>query len=98
MRPLLFALIVLCSTPLAVAAAPGQARWGTQAQDQPRYDERQLSVEQAAHIAQRRVGGRVLAAEREQVGDRSVVRVKLLTREGVVRVVVVDAATGQVLR
>ena len=97
MRGLLLVLALLGSGTLA--AAPPFERGGSRplspAIAQP-VAERLLSVEQAARIAQRAVGGRVLAAEPGTDGDRRVVRVKLLTREGVVRIVTVDAVTGQV--
>lgn len=97
MRGLLLLLALLASG--TSAAAPPVDRggsWPLPTVSAQRVAERLLSVEQAARIAQRAVGGRVLAAEPGAEGDRRVVRVKLLTREGVVRVVIVDAVTGQV--
>lgn len=94
MRGLLFAIALVCSVPVSAGPYFGAA-------DRPgnpglqRVAERQISVQQAAQIAQRTVGGRVLAAEPDNLGGRPVVRVKLLTRDGVVRVVVVDATTGR---
>ena len=94
MRGLLFVVALVCSVPVAAGPHFGAADSSATPSLQ-RVAERQLSVEQAAQIAQRAVGGRVLAAEPGSVGGRPVVRVKLLTRNGVVRVVVVDAVTGQ---
>lgn len=96
MRGLLFALALaggiagLASPPLW-AAAPVTAA----ARLLPVAD-RQISVDQAARIAQQAVGGRVLAAEPANLGGQPVVRVKVLTPDGVVRIVIVDAATGRV--
>lgn len=56
-----------------------------------------VSRDDAAAVAQRASGGRVLAVERAQAGGRPVWRVKVLTPRGDVRVVLVDAATGRTL-
>jgi len=53
--------------------------------------QRHITAEEAVAIVQRETGGRVLDV-RDQ-GDRY--RVKVLTRNGEVRVVYVDAATGR---
>ncbi len=53
--------------------------------------------DEAAAIAQRTTAGRVLAVERADAGGKPAWRVKVLTGNGDVRVVVVDAATGRVL-
>lgn len=53
-----------------------------------------VSREQAATIAQRSAQGRVLAVERAETQGRPVWRVKLVTASGEVRVILVDAATG----
>lgn len=96
MRGLLLALVLICGAPAWAAPHIGAAGgWGQQPGLQ-RTAEGRMSVEQAARIAQRAVGGRVLAAEPAVMSGRDVVRVKLLTRDGVVRVVIVDAATGRV--
>nr|WP_242528856.1 PepSY domain-containing protein [Ramlibacter ginsenosidimutans] len=51
--------------------------------------------DEAAAVAQRETGGRVLAVERSDAGGRAVWRVKVVTPSGEVRVVLVDATTGQ---
>lgn len=56
-----------------------------------------VSRDDAAAVAQRASGGRVLAVERAQAGGKPVWRVKVLTPRGDVRVVLVDAATGRTL-
>lgn len=53
--------------------------------------------EEAAAVAQRVASGRVLAVERAEVDRKPVWRVKILTAQGEVRVVVVDAASGRVV-
>ena len=57
-----------------------------------------IGRDEAAEAAQRASGGRVLAVERAQAGERPVWRVKVLTPSGEVRVILVDAATGRTLR
>ncbi len=96
MRGLLFVMIVM-SAGAAYAAPHGAALRSLSAPPALQHvADRQISVGDAARIAQREVGGRVLAAERATDGGRPVVRVKLLTPRGVVRVITVDAITGRV--
>jgi len=54
-----------------------------------------LTLSEAADLVQKRTGGRILSAQalREQGRDRY--RIKVLTPQGEVRVVLVDAATGR---
>lgn len=54
-----------------------------------------VSRDDAAATAQRATGGRVLAVERADTGNRPVWRVKVLTPRGDVRVILVDVATGR---
>ncbi len=49
----------------------------------------------AAAVAQKVSGGRVLSVEKSQAGNRPVWRVKVVTAAGEVRVVLIDAATGR---
>jgi len=53
------------------------------------------SRDDAAATAQRMTGGRVLSVERIRQGDREVWRVKVVTPQGEMRVIVVDVETGQ---
>lgn len=53
------------------------------------------SRDDAAAIAQRMTGGRVLSVERIRQGDREMWRVKVVTPQGEMRVIVVDVETGQ---
>ncbi|HSC65922.1 MAG TPA: PepSY domain-containing protein [Caldimonas sp.] len=53
--------------------------------------------DEAAAVAQRAASGRVLAVERAEVDRRPVWRVKILTAQGEVRVVIVDVASGRVV-
>ena len=71
---------LLCALLLALAGLPAWA---------------DVSRDEAATVAQRETGGRVLAVERSDAGGRAVWRVKVVTPRGEVRVVLVDAATGR---
>lgn len=51
----------------------------------------------AASIAQRTSGGRVLSVERAEHDGRQVWRVKVVTPQGEVRVIYIDAASGRTL-
>lgn len=54
-----------------------------------------VSRDDAAAIAQRMSNGRVLSVDKAQSGNRVVWRVKVLTGKGEVRVILIDAASGQ---
>jgi uncharacterized membrane protein YkoI len=56
-----------------------------------------VSADQAAALAQQSVAGRVLAVEKVNASGREVFRVKLLTANGEVKVILIDAETGQKL-
>ncbi|MDE2081666.1 MAG: PepSY domain-containing protein [Burkholderiales bacterium] len=57
-----------------------------------------VSRDEAAAAAQRVASGRVLAVERAEVDHRPVWRVKILSAQGEVRIVVVDVASGRIVR
>ncbi|MDQ6685034.1 MAG: PepSY domain-containing protein [Pseudomonadota bacterium] len=57
----------------------------------------EVSRDQAAAAAQRVASGRVLSIERVEADRRPVWRVKVLTAEGEVRVILIDAASGRVV-
>jgi uncharacterized membrane protein YkoI len=54
-----------------------------------------ISRDQAAVAAQRLSNGRVLSVEKIDAGGRAVWRVKVITGQGDVRVILIDAATGR---
>ncbi len=56
-----------------------------------------VSRNDAAAIAQKMTDGRVLAVEQAQRDGRRVWRVKVLTPQGEVRVVLIDVASGRAL-
>lgn len=53
-----------------------------------------IDVDEAADMVRRQTGGRILAAQTVRDGGRPSYRIKVLTREGEVRIVFVDALTG----
>lgn len=53
-----------------------------------------LSLNDATELVQKRTGGRVLAAQEVREQGRAMYRIKVLTRQGEVRIVLVDAETG----
>jgi len=55
------------------------------------------SRDDAVAAAVRAAGGRVLSVDRTQSGGRAVWRVKLLTAQGEVKVILVDVASGRVV-
>lgn len=73
-------LIQLLCAALLVLAAPA---WAS------------VSRDEAAAIAQRANGGRVLSIERAEADGRAVWRVKVVTSQGEVRVILVDVASGR---
>lgn len=56
-----------------------------------------VSRDEAAAAAQRMSGGRVLSVEKSESARRPVWRVKVVTAQGEVRVILIDAASGQPL-
>ena len=57
----------------------------------------EVGRDEAAAVATRVASGRVLAVEKAEAGGKPAWRVKILTAQGEVRVVVVDAASGRVV-
>ncbi len=56
-----------------------------------------VSRDDAAAVAQRASGGRVLSVDSTQSGGRPVWRVKVVTPQGGVRVILIDVASGRTL-
>jgi len=59
-----------------------------------RGDDAGISLDQAVQQVRRETGGRVLSADRITQGGRVAYRIKVLTPSGHVRVVVIDAQSG----
>jgi uncharacterized membrane protein YkoI len=88
---MLLALMCTLFQPMAHAVdiEPGQVKWQLAAR------QGQLSLSDAADLVQRRTGGRVLSAQAVREQGRELYRIKVLTPQGEVRVVLVDPATGR---
>jgi len=56
-----------------------------------------IGRDEAAAAAQRVAAGRVLSVDKTEADHRPVWRVKVLTSQGQVRVILVDAASGRVV-
>lgn len=56
-----------------------------------------VSRDDAAALAQRASGGRVLSVDMTQSADRPAWRVKVVTAQGEVRVILIDVASGRTL-
>ena len=56
-----------------------------------------ISRDEAAAAAQRVATGRVLSVDKTEADRRAVWRVKVLTAQGEVRVILIDAASGRVV-
>jgi uncharacterized membrane protein YkoI len=82
MRRTMKTLVKLVCALLMVSAAPAWA---------------DISRDEAAAAAQRLSEGRVLSVEKTESGRRPVWRVKILTAQGEVRVILIDAASGRAL-
>lgn len=54
----------------------------------------QISARVAARVVRQATGGRVLAVNRIQTNQGPAYRVKVLTRDGRIRIMLVDAASG----
>ena len=54
-----------------------------------------IGRDEAAAAAQRVAAGRVLSVEKTESGSRPVWRVKILTAQGEVRVILIDAVSGR---
>ena len=57
----------------------------------------EVSRDDAATVAQQVSGGRVLAVEKTEREGRPIWRVKVLTPQGEVKVILIDAASGRTL-
>ena len=86
-----FALLFTWMLPAAHVNAIelGQVQWQMAAKQGA------LSLSDAADLVQQRTGGRILSAQSVHEQGRELYRIKVLTRQGEVRIVLVDAATGR---
>tara|TARA_R110001599_G_scaffold133297_1_gene310750 strand:+ start:137 stop:418 length:282 start_codon:yes stop_codon:yes gene_type:complete len=57
-----------------------------------------ISADQAANIAKQGTDAKVLKISKRTGGHRDIYQVKLLTRKGHVRLILVDARTGEIVQ
>ena len=85
---------------LTLAASPGaNASSYSDVVTQPYWQlakKNELSLDQAAAKVRKKTGGRVLAARSQNRNGRTVHRIKVLMPSGHVKIVRVDAATGEI--
>jgi len=89
---MLMALTAAQAQASSVAAESSRGFWLLAASDK----RASLSLNDATELVQKRTGGRVLAAQEVREQGRAMYRVKIITPQGEVRIVLVDAQTGSV--
>ena len=93
--------LIICGSVILLAARPLVAaafdyRDLTNQFAHPAYSESEgVSLDEAISRARRQSDGKVLAAETVRVGGRNVHRIKILTSDGRVKRVQIDADTGR---
>ena len=93
--------LIICGLMLLLAAAPRVAapidyRDITNQLAHPAYSEKQgISLDEAIARARRQSDGKILSAETVRDGGRNVHRIKILTRDGRVKRMQYDAASGR---
>lgn len=89
-------ILLLCAAPASHARGSDVegARGRQVAADSDRQGDTSLS--EAAKRVQKSTGGRVVSAQTVQEDGRRLHRIKVLTQQGEVRIVYVDAATGNI--
>lgn len=95
-------LFMLLAGPAGAAPkqAPGDTYGSVLAPDAPRYRalaREGVSLDEAASMVRRQTGGRIIKASSRRSNGRTVHYIRVLTRDGRVFTVRVDAATGRVL-
>mgnify|MGYP003571967938 FL=1 len=86
--------IALCT---AITSQPVMAAAPLDARLQLAANQANLSPRDAAAIAQRQLNGRVLGVNRSDAGGRPTYRVKILSPQGDVRTITIDATSGAVI-
>lgn len=88
--PVLIATLMLALAPLQTSFARSQPVTVQQAQSSP------LSLDEAATMVQRRVGGRVLSAEAKQSNGNTYYQIRVLVKKGQIKVYRVDPESGRI--
>jgi uncharacterized membrane protein YkoI len=87
-------MIALLGLTVLAPAASAQQLVDPRPREDRLIDARGVSLDQAVQMAQRRYGARAVKAETVSQGDRRVHRIRLMSHEGKVWHVHVDAQTG----
>jgi len=97
---LIWSLALLALLPLRVQSVvagmiqePGQRMILAEAD---RRQQRRISMNEAVELVQSQTGGRVIQAQETRSDGRDIYRIKVLTRQGEVRIVHVNAETGAI--
>jgi uncharacterized membrane protein YkoI len=99
LQALFMAATLLATLPQSAQAERDNRRGEERERDRrPEKEEprREMSLDQAVKMVQKRYNARVVSAETRRQNDRTVYRLKLLNKDGKVWTVTVDAATGTV--
>ncbi len=75
---------------------PGYRERSDPRDDSPGEKRREISLNEAVQMVQRRYNARVVRAESLRDGDRTIYRLRLLSQDGRVWTVTVDASSGAV--
>lgn len=95
-RRLMTCVLMLLLVVAPRVAAPIDFRGITNQFAHPAYSENQgISLDEAIARARQESDGKILSAETVRDGDRNVHRIKILTRDGRVKRVQYDAASGR---
>ncbi len=96
MRRTKFVTCLFAALLLSVALAPAQARRDARPDRHETRRQDGLSLDEAVARARRDTGGRVLSAQAREDRGRTTYRIKVLLPNGAVRVISVDAASGEI--
>lgn len=97
-RWMIFSLALLALLPMRMpgAFAGGAPDLHMMLAEADQRGQRRITMSEAFEIVQRQTGGRVIQAQDARSEGRNAYRIKVLTRQGEVRVVYVNAETGAI--
>lgn len=90
------ALLALLPMRMPIANAGGAPGLHMMLAEADQRGQRRITMSEAFEIVQRQTGGRVIQAQDARSEGRNAYRIKVLTRQGEVRVVYVNAETGAI--
>ena len=95
MRRVKFMTCLLAALLLSVALAPAEARRDARSDRHETRRQDGLSLDEAVARVRSDTGGRVLSAQAREDRGRTTYRIKVLMPNGAVRVISIDAASGE---